>query len=71
MNPVGLLLVAVGAFSIFGGVFDWDFFMEHRKARLFVSMFGRTGARFFYGLLGLVIVVLGALITVGIVEDAR
>jgi hypothetical protein len=70
MNPVGLILVAAGIFSICGAAFDWDFFINSRKARFFVSTFGRTGARVFYGVLGLVIVVLGTLITAGILKDA-
>ena len=47
-----LLGAAVGVFTICGAVFDWDFFMENRRARLFVWMFGRNGARVFYALLG-------------------
>jgi len=70
MNPVGLILVAAGLFSICGAAFDWDFFINSRKARFFVSTFGRTGARIFYALLGLVIVVMGTLITVGIFTNA-
>ena len=70
MNLLGLLLVAGGIFSICGAAFDWDFFMNSRKARLLVTLFGRTGTRIFYLLLGLGIVVFGALITMGIVKDA-
>ncbi len=70
MNPVGLILVAAGLFSICGAAFDWDFFINSRKARLFVSILGRTGARVFYAILGLVIAVLGTLITLGIMKDA-
>ena len=70
MNPVGLLIVAAGIFSICGAAFDWDFFIHSRKARFFVSTFGRTGARVFYAVLGLGIVILGALITTGVLKDA-
>ncbi len=48
----GLALVGMGAFSIAGAAGDWDFFMEHRKARLVAAIVGRDGARVFYGLLG-------------------
>lgn len=71
MNPMGLILVAAGIFSICGAALDWDFFINSRKARFFVAVFGRTGARIFYGVLGLVIVVMGALITLGILKNAR
>ncbi len=70
MNPVGLLLVAAGIFSICGAAFDWDFFINSRKARFFVSILGRTGARIFYVVLGIVIVVIGALVTLGMVKNA-
>ena len=70
MNPMGLLLVACGLFSAAGAVMDWDWFMNHRKARFMTSIFGRNGARAFYVILGLVLVVLGTLITAGILQDA-
>lgn len=70
MNPVGFFLVAAGLFSICGAAFDWDFFMNHRKARFLVSVLGRTGARVFYFLIGLVVTILGALIAAGILKDA-
>ena len=63
MNPVGLIFVAAGVFSICGAAFDWDWFINSRKARFFVATFGRTGARILYALLGIVITILGALIT--------
>ena len=43
MNPAGLILMAAGVFSIAGAALDWDFFINSRKARLFVSLFGRNG----------------------------
>lgn len=70
MNPVGLIFVAAGIFSICGAAFDWDWFINSRKARFFVATFGRTGARIFYSVLGIVIVVLGTLIMLGVLKDA-
>jgi hypothetical protein len=69
MNPVGLIFVAAGLFSICGAAFDWDFFINSRKTQFFVSIFGRNGARIVYGILGRVIVVMGALITLGILKN--
>ncbi|MFM7075258.1 MAG: immunity 17 family protein [Planctomycetaceae bacterium] len=71
MNPAGLILMAAGIFSIAGAALDWDLFINSRKARLFVSLFGRDGARIFYGLLGTVITVIGLLITLGVIEGKR
>lgn len=71
MNLAGLFIVAAGIFSIAGAALDWDWFINSRKARLLVSLFGRNGARIFYGLLGAVITVLGLLITLGVIEGKR
>lgn len=68
MNPIGLFLAAAGAFSIVGALCDWDWFMDNRKARPLVKILTRTGARIFYFLLGLSLFVLGALVTIGVVD---
>jgi hypothetical protein len=52
---VSALLVFAGGFSITGAVMDWDWFMESSRARLFVSLLGRDGARAAYVVLGLAI----------------
>lgn len=69
MNWFGLVIVGAGLFSIVAAALDWDLFMEHRKARIFVSLFGRLGARIFYVLFGLGFVVLGILFMLGIIKD--
>lgn len=51
-----IVIIACGAFSICGGVFDWDWFMNNYKARPLVAIFGRTGARIFYIALGIIII---------------
>lgn len=68
MDLWGLIFIAIGIFSICGGFFNWDWFMEARKARFFVSIIGRNGARIFYGLLGIGLVVLGVLGMAGVIE---
>lgn len=71
MNPVGLILVAIGMFAVCGAVFDWDWFMSHRKARFFVTILTRTGARIFYALLGSGLIVVGILFAMGIAKDSN
>jgi hypothetical protein len=66
-KPLGLLLAQVGLFAIAGGLFGWEWFMSNSKARAFLKLLGRGGARVFYCVLGLVVAVLGVLITFGIV----
>ncbi len=57
---VGFLLGG-GVFSVLGALKDWDFFMNSRKARPFVRLVGRNGARIFYGVIGTILAVGGAL----------
>lgn len=71
MNPAGLLFVAMGIFALCGAGLDWNWFMNHRKARFLVWIFGRNGARLVYGLVGCLLIVLGALLTLGIIKDNR
>ena len=68
MNPLGLIFIAAGAFSMLGAICNWEWFMNARKARFVVKILTRDGARIFYGALGLAIAVLGVLSTVGIVD---
>ncbi|OVE76049.1 hypothetical protein BVX97_02410 [bacterium E08(2017)] len=68
MNPTGLIFVAIGIFSMLGGICNWDWFMESRKARFIVKIMTRNGARIFYGILGLAFIVFGALAALGIID---
>jgi hypothetical protein len=55
----GLFFIGIGIFAMSGAIFNWDFFIMHRKAWLFRTLFGRTGTRIIYGTLGAVFVGLG------------
>ena len=63
-------LTLAGLFSVAGGVFDWERFMANRKARLWVKLFGRGGARGFFVVLGLGIAVLSVLLWTGTIQNA-
>lgn len=67
MNWIGLPVIAIGTFWASAAIFDWDFFMGSIRARLFVSLFGRTGARLLFFLLGSTAIVFGVLISAGVV----
>jgi hypothetical protein len=54
-----------GGMALLGAALDWDWFMNHRKVRFFVTAFGRFGARLMYGVLGLVLFGLGCAILSG------
>ena len=53
------LIILIGLFSLLGAIFNWDWFMNNRRARIIVTLFKRTGARIFYGLLGTGLIVGG------------
>lgn len=55
-----LFLLATGLFSVAGGILNGEWFFAHPKARLLVRLFGRTGARAFYMLLGSLFLYFGA-----------
>jgi HEAT repeat protein len=53
------LIACGGLFALAAAFFDWEWFMNSRKARVFVDMLGRQGARVFYGGLGVFLIGLG------------
>jgi hypothetical protein len=62
----GVFAIGVGAFVLSAAFFDWEWFMTHRKAWLITTIFGRTGARIFYGVLGMGFFVFGVGLLVGL-----
>lgn len=58
-----IMLVIVGflggAFSLAGAIFNWDWFMNSRRARFFAKILGLNGARIFYAGLGILLIGLG------------
>jgi immunity protein 17 of polymorphic toxin system len=69
MNLAGLFFVAIGVFTMCGAIFDWEFFIMHRKAWLIRTLFGRTGARIVYAILGAVFVGMGLAVAVGLIKN--
>ena len=55
----GIAVLLCGIFCVVCAVMDFNWFMNNRKARLFVKLFGRNGARIFYTILGVLFVVAG------------
>ncbi len=52
-----IILIAIGLFSIGAAAFDWNWFMEHRKASSVSRLLGsRNRGRAFYILLGCVLI---------------
>jgi hypothetical protein len=65
---MGLFFTASGVFTISAAAMNWDWFMNHRKAWLFVKLLGRQGARLLYGVIGISLVVLGILTLTGVID---
>ncbi|MBO7381076.1 MAG: immunity 17 family protein [Neisseriaceae bacterium] len=52
-NTQVFLLMIGGVCCVCAAIFNWNWFFINSKAHFFVRIFGRTGARIFYALLGL------------------
>ena len=46
------LIVLAGLFCLSAAYYDWDWFMNSRRVRLLISLFGRQKVRWFYGIFG-------------------
>ncbi len=47
-----------GLLCIAAAVCDWDWFFDNYRARPFVKLLGRNGARVFYAILGALLMIL-------------
>ncbi|MDP2315902.1 MAG: immunity 17 family protein [Pseudomonadota bacterium] len=62
MNFQNFFMIGAGVFTVTAAAMDWEWFMNHRKAQFFVRIFGRLGARVFYGALGAFLLVIGMMV---------
>ncbi|WP_229684805.1 immunity 17 family protein, partial [Deinococcus roseus] len=58
-NFVLYLGILGGLFTLAASYYNWDWFFNNWRARPFVALVGRTGARIFYALIGVVLLVIG------------
>ncbi|MCP5152207.1 MAG: immunity 17 family protein [Ectothiorhodospiraceae bacterium] len=58
LNLQGLLAAVIGVMTCVAAVLDWNWFMENYRARFFVRVLGRRGARVLYFCLGVTILAL-------------
>ena len=56
-----VLFMALGCFSLVAALFNFEWFFQTSAAQNFVRWFGRRGARWFYALLGVLLMACGAL----------
>ena len=59
MITTKIMLILGGVFSFCGGYFGWDFFVNNYKFKGFQKLFGEQGARTFYMILGVFIIIVG------------
>ena len=59
VNPIGFLIIAVGAFAVAGGRSRWPWFWNNSRARRVVAVFGRRGAQTVYVVIGTLLIVTG------------
>lgn len=72
MNPdilVGAVTIALGAFTMSAALFNWEWYYQRRRSLWLQSLLGRPGTRLFYGVLGMVLIVLGGAIAMGFVAN--
>ena len=67
-NLFGIVIALIGIFPIAAVLFNWQFFMNNRRARLVTSILGEKGMRVFYIIFGLVLTVFGFLIVTGLID---
>ncbi|ULJ69463.1 immunity 17 family protein [Wielerella bovis] len=53
-----------GILCIAAAIYDWDWFFDNFRARPFVALFGREGARWFYAILGVFLIMVAGRLTV-------
>ncbi|MEK6256372.1 MAG: Imm17 family immunity protein [Chloroflexota bacterium] len=62
MNIEAILFTLLGIFVIAAAAYDWEFFMNHRKARFVIKLLGnRNRARILYVLVGVLVAVVGVM----------
>ncbi len=60
---MNIFFICAGIFGIAGALFNWNWFMNNTRARGIVDLVGREGARVFYGVLGVFLLITGVLMT--------
>jgi hypothetical protein len=59
---VVIFCVIAGLFSLISSIVNWSWFFNNRRAQAMVKIFGYKGARIFYGILGVILLLIGLFI---------
>ncbi len=55
-NIVQAIFLLTGAIALLASLFNWEWFFTADNCRFFVKKFGRNGARWIYGTIGMVLI---------------
>ncbi len=56
LNVIAAIMFAIlGALSISAAIFNFKWFFTSENGKLFVKLFGKKGARIFYGIVGVLV----------------
>ncbi|MDO5570696.1 MAG: immunity 17 family protein [Bacteroidales bacterium] len=55
----------IGGFSVAAAMLNWNWFFESSNASIFVKWFGRSGARWLYFIVGILIIVVASILLGG------
>ena len=55
-NVVQAIFLLAGTISLLSSLFNWEWFFTADNARFAVKKFGRNGARWIYGIVGLLLI---------------
>ncbi len=53
---MAVIALVVGLYAIIASALNLEFFFNNKKAERMINLFGRKGARIFYGILGLLLI---------------
>lgn len=71
MSLLYYLMVAFGVLLIIAALTNWEWYFKQRRAQTMIKLMGPNGARWFYGLLGLIFTVFGYLVLNGNINVAN
>ena len=55
-NVVQAIFLLAGTISLLSSLFNWEWFFTADNAKFAVKRFGRNGARWIYGIIGLLLI---------------
>ncbi|WP_072697110.1 Imm17 family immunity protein [Desulfovibrio litoralis] len=61
-----LVLIAIGLFTVWCSIKEYDFFMNDRRAKFMIKILGRKGTRIFYIIFGSVFLLVGVFLQLAV-----